>query len=79
MNKYREKESFLWDFISDFIEIISALGLSILTLFIAVPLLGCIIYLGCALLFPASWAFPITAAFMVCLLLFTALFAWYDS
>lgn len=79
MSHHHESSSHLGSFISLFIEIISALGLSLVTLIIAVPLLGFIIYLGCALLFPAAWAFPITAAFMVCLLLFTALFAWYDA
>ena len=79
MSHHHQSSSLLASFISLFIEILSALSLSLLTLLIAVPLLGFIIYLCCALLFPASWAFPITAAFMVCLLLATALFSWYDT
>ena len=79
MSHHHQSSSLLESFISLFIEILSALSLSLLTLLIAVPLLGFIIYLCCALLFLASWAFPITAAFMVCLLLATALFSWYDT
>ena len=63
MSHHHQSSSLLESFISLFIEILSALSLSLLTLLIAVPLLGFIIYLCCALLFPASWAFPITAAF----------------
>ena len=79
MSKYHERYSLLGSFLFLFIDIISALSLSLLTLLIAVPILGFIMYLFCALLFPASWALPITAAILTCLLLFTALLAWYDD
>lgn len=54
MSHHHQSSSLLESFISLFIEILSALSLSLLTLLIAVPLLGFIIYLCCALLFPAS-------------------------